>query len=474
MILTTFFLTASVLLCLTVLLFSRQSRKPLPEGISYLGEEHPASDIEFLADLTYVDKNGIRNVEQEIFDEIFGIIASARCFIVLDMFLYNPFQGSTPETTRPLSSELTQALVEHKRKFPALEITVITDPINTVYGGLRSEQFQLLRTTGIRVVTTKLEELRDSNPVYSFFWRFLVQPFGNGSGQALPNPFGAGRVSVRSYLSLLNFKTNHRKVLIADSGNTLVGLVTSANAHDGSSAHSNIAIKFNGAAVQDLLKTENSVLRLSAASALAIETPVEESSSDVTVQILTERQIKHVVLQAIADAKKGDTLRLAMFYLSDRHIISALESAHHRSVTTRVLLDPNRVDFGREKKGIPGRPVAHELKKQGIAVRWCDTHGEQFHMKMLLIEYQDGTSTLIAGSANFTRRSLENFNLETNVAVRGRSDAAVLSDAREFFELLWGNEPGRTFSTDYSVFADESLFKRAMYRFMEGSGMSTF
>ena len=77
------FFSASVLLCLTVLLFSRQSRKPLPEGISYLGKEHPASDIEFLADLTYVDKNGVRKVEQEIFDEIFGIIASARCFIVV-------------------------------------------------------------------------------------------------------------------------------------------------------------------------------------------------------------------------------------------------------------------------------------------------------------------------------------------------------------------------------------------------------
>ncbi len=474
MIFTTFFLTVSVLLCLTVLLFNCQSRKPLPDGISYQGEEHPASDIKFLADLTYVDVNGVRIVEQEIFDEIFSMIASARRFIVLDMFLYNPFQGSVPETTRPLSSELTQALVEHKRKFPALEITVITDPINTVYGGLHSEHFQLLRISGIEVVTTELEGLRDSNPVYSFFWRFLVHPFGDATGQALPNPFGAGRVSVRSYLSLLNFKTNHRKVLVADCGDNLVGLVTSANPHDGSSANSNIAIKFTGAAVLDLLKTENSVLRLSAASALDIETAVEELSSDVTVQILTERQIKNVVLQAIADARKGDTLSLAMFYLSDRHIISALKSAHQRSVATRVLLDPNRVDFGREKNGIPGRPVAHELNKQGIPVRWCDTHGEQFHMKMLLIGYQDGTSALIAGSANFTRRSLENFNLETDVVIRGRSDAIVLSDARDFFELLWANQPGRKFSTDYSVFADQSLFKRVLYRVMEGSGISTF
>ncbi len=93
---------------------------------------------------------------------------------------------------------------------------------------------------------------------------------------------------------------------------------------------------------------------------------------------------------------------------------------------------------------------------------------------MMLIDYRDGTSVLLAGSANFTRRNLENFNLETDVAVRGSSDADVLSDAREFFDLLWVNEPARRFSADYAEFSDRSLSKRALYRFMERSGISTF
>jgi hypothetical protein len=95
-------------------------------------------------------------------------------------------------------------------------------------------------------------------------------------------------------------------------------------------------------------------------------------------------------------------------------------------------------------------------------------------MKMLLADYRNGTSALIAGSANFTRRNLENFNLETDVAVRGPSDACVLRDARNFFALCWNNEPQRMVSVDYPVLADESFFKRALYQIMERSGISTF
>ena len=65
-----------------------------------------------------------------------------------------------------------------------------------------------------------------------------------------------------SYLSLLNFKANHRKTILADRGNEHVALITSANHHDGSSAHGNVALVFRGAAVADLLETEKAVVNL--------------------------------------------------------------------------------------------------------------------------------------------------------------------------------------------------------------------
>jgi phosphatidylserine/phosphatidylglycerophosphate/cardiolipin synthase-like enzyme len=139
-----------------------------------------------------------------------------------------------------------------------------------------------------------------------------------------------------------------------------------------------------------------------------------------------------------------------------------------------VLLDPNRDAFGRQKNGIPARPVAHELVEAGVPLRWCDTHGEQCHQKMLLVRYADASSVLIAGSANFTRRNLENFNLETNVALRGSAEAKPIADAARFFDRLWTNEPGRRFSADYAAYADEAFWKALVYRFMESSGISTF
>ena len=56
-----------------------------------------------------------------------------------------------------------------------------------------------------------------------------------------PNPFGCEPVTVRSWLAILNLKANHRKVAIADDGTELRALITSANPHDGSSAHTNRA-----------------------------------------------------------------------------------------------------------------------------------------------------------------------------------------------------------------------------------------
>ena len=461
---------------IVILPYGCQGTKPLPAGLSYAGELRPVDDIEFLADLTFVDAEGVRRHEQQIFDEALRLISEAREFVVLDMFLYNPYLGAAPDPTRELSDELTDALVARKRELRGLDVIVITDPVNTVYGGLSSDQFERLREAGIEVVVTRLDALRDSNPVYSLFWRVFVRPLGNGEGDLLPNPFGEGRVSLRSYLRLLNFKANHRKTLLADSGDGLVALVTSANPHDGSSAHTNVAIRFDGPAVLDLLETENAVLELSGSEPYepAAAARPAMARSEVTVQVLTEKKIEDAVIEAIETADSGDALGLAMFYLSDRDIIGALKSAEARGVETRVLLDPNKDAFGREKNGVPGRPVAHELHDHGLPVRWCDTHGEQCHMKLLLVDYASGVSTLIAGSANFTRRNLENFNLETNVAVRGPGDAEVFADARAFFDLMWRNEAGRHISTAYSSYADESLFKRVLYRFMEGSGISTF
>lgn len=450
--------------------------KPLPQGLDLSPPARSASEVQFLADRTFTTANGQRHIDQQIFDAVFDMIAGARRFVLVDMFLFNDFQDQGAETHRALSDDLTAALIAQKQLYPEIELQVISDPLNSIYGGRPSPHFAKLEAAGIPVTLTDLTRLRDSNPAYSSIWRLFIKPFGNSEGELLPNPFGAGRVSLRSYLAMLNFKANHRKLIIADDGSELTALVTSANPHDGSSAHGNVALRFNGAAAWDLFESEAAVLEF---SGKPIAKPELEQISDIsnnglTVQVVTERAVERAALDLIDGAGLGDQLDMAMFYLSDRHIVRALQRAAVRGVTLRVLLDPNKDAFGREKNGVPNRPVAHELMQAGITVRWCDTHGEQCHAKWLMHRSADRQSALLLGSTNLTRRNLHNLNLETNVMLRGPAGAEALQRGQRWFEERWYNLNDRNYSVDYATYADERFWPRMLYRIMEATGISTF
>jgi phosphatidylserine/phosphatidylglycerophosphate/cardiolipin synthase-like enzyme len=112
----------------------------------------------------------------------------------------------------------------------------------------------------------------------------------------------------------------------------------------------------------------------------------------------------------------------------------ALKRAADRGAGLRVSLDPNHDAFGKRKDGIPNRPVAKELVDHGIEVRWCKTQGEQCHSKLLQVVRADGRAELIAGSANFTRRSLDNLNLETRVRLTDPVASPALAAAKEYFQ----------------------------------------
>jgi len=112
-----------------------------------------AKNVTFLADLSWIEPTGVRQLDQEIFDAVLQMIVEAKSLIVLDMFLFNDWQGPASETHRALSTELTTALIQKKSTMPELRVTVISDPVNAVYGGLPSPHFQSMREAGIDVVT---------------------------------------------------------------------------------------------------------------------------------------------------------------------------------------------------------------------------------------------------------------------------------------------------------------------------------
>ena len=448
--------------------------KPLPEGLDYTGKLRHAN-VKFLADKTYLDAQGKQQQEHQIFNQILKLIDEAQTTIVLDMFLFNDEVGSSKIPHDKLTQNLTEALIVKKRMTPQIEIKVITDPINSVYGGIAPEHYRQLRQAGIEVIETDLTALRASNPLWSGFWYLCCQGVGNNAEKGwLPNPFGDEKITLRSYLSLFNFKANHRKTVVVDTLEGWKTLVTSMNPHDGSSHHSNVALMVTGNTAIDVLKTEQAVGRMSKGDIpVVIVGEFEEAKEFPQAQVLTEKAILDATLKLIETAKSGENIDLAMFYLSEREIVKELIAAKQRGVNVKVLLDPNKDAFGREKNGIPNRQVASELNEAGVQVRWCNTQGEQCHSKMILKSNTE-QSEMILGSANFSARNLKNYNLETNIRVVGNASADVFKDAQRYFNTAWSNLDAKNMSVDYAQYADESKWKYGLYRFMEWSGVSTF
>ena len=451
--------------------------RPMPPGLSVSTPLRPAKDVVLLFDQSWRDTHGDLRTRQQIMDHILALIDEARELLVVDMFLFNDFAGT--DSYRPLSAELTDALIRARHQHPEMPVVLITDPFNTLYGGLQPAHFARLRAAGVDVVMTDLSRLPASNPLWTGIWTLCCSYVGNSTeGGWLPNPVGPGKVTLRSYLHLLNFRANHRKTLVVGTGSEWKALVTSMNPHDASSRHDNSAVQFSGATALDLLQTERAVALMSGypaainwPSAPALDT---RPAAGNQLQVLTEGAIERGLLHLISSAQNKEQLDVEVFYLSSRPIIDALIAAQKRGVTVRVMLDPNRDAFGREKNGIPNRQAAWDLHDAGIAVRWCATFGEQCHRKWIRLERADGSAELIAGSANFTRRNLHDLNLETSVRLVSRRDDPQISAQRADFERQWQNANGAVYSLPYADFADHSRWRYLVYRFMEASGLSTF
>jgi phosphatidylserine/phosphatidylglycerophosphate/cardiolipin synthase-like enzyme len=164
-----------------------------------------------------------------------------------------------------------------------------------------------------------------------------------------------------------------------------------------------------------------------------------------------------------------------MFYLSHRGVVEALIGAARRGADVRLILDPNRDAFGREKDGIPNRSVAHELTRGGrgnVAIRWYRTEGEQFHTKLAVIR-TGGEVIANLGSANLTRRNIGDLNLEANFELRAPAGSPLDRQLAATFDRWWRNDGG-VFTDPYERWEDTSRWQAFKYRVMEATGLSTF
>ncbi|MFC1651502.1 phospholipase, partial [Candidatus Latescibacterota bacterium] len=304
----------SIILAWLLVVGTYQTVKPLPENININSADYQlsADELDFLGDITYTLSDSQRVSEQEIFDTILDIIDTAEHYILLDMFLYNSDKGKDFIAYRPVSDKLTDKLIAKRKSNPSIKIDLITDPVNTLYGGSPSEQFSALENAGINVIITNHSKLRDSNPIYSSIWRTFFQWFGNSERFGLfPHPFGKDdRVTLRSYLRMLNMKANHRKLIIADSDGEMVTVVASANPHDASSAHSNVAVMVKGDIWQEIYLTEKAVAKISKKELQEVPEHLIKKSpqadSDISVRVLSEGSIRDELYNILENSGQGD------------------------------------------------------------------------------------------------------------------------------------------------------------------------
>lgn len=447
--------------------------KPLPEGISYESPEYQVENVDFYRDLTFTRGNEVKH-DQEIFDRVEKVIEEAEEFVIIDMFLMDG-RVNEDKGYPDLSGNLMNQLINKKEQHPDMPIVFITDPVNTGYYSYEGDWLEPMKDAGIEVVMTNLDPLRDSTPLFSTTWRMGIRWFGQEGTGWIRNGFvdDGPKMTARSYLMMANVKANHRKAVITEQS----GLVLSANAHNESGFHSNVAFEVDGPVIQDMINAEQAVID---SAGIKIKLPSytgsESSDGDLTVRYTTEGKTWGHILSSIEQAEQGDEIWMAMFYLSERKIVNELRDAALRGAQIYLVLDPNETAFGNKKTGLPNRPVVNELIEDTdgfIQVRWYNVKEEQFHPKMMMVKSED-EMTIISGSANFTKRNLVDYNLENNLVVKGPPNAEVMEEVDNYFTALWGNEGG-AFTIGATEYQDTlSYLQRGVYAIQKFLGFTTY
>jgi hypothetical protein len=399
------------------------SVKPLPPGthVASLTARVAESQAEFI--------EGRALLEREL-----GVIDRAEQMIVVDQ--------------SPLTHDLAQHLLTRKRQRPNLKIVVVTDPRKEVHDGTPLQYLNILEQSGIIVARARLERLRDSNPLYSSLWRAVLGWWSD--------PFDES--ALRSSLRRLNFKADERQLLVADDGSGGWTCVVKSDAvPDGGG----VGLQLRGRLARDIVGSE---LRIAAWSSdddrLPPGLPLESRGVGATdARFLTEGAIRGALVDALSATGSRDTVDVSVRAVGDRYVVDALLLAAGRGAKLRVLLDPEPQ---------ANQAVAGELRRGGAAVEVRRRSGAAAGGQGGLVLIQHGNDVwLNAGSADFTRQSLGDSNLEANIELRMPARAAPARAAAEYFARQWSRGADQ-------LRGNESTVAYWRYRLAEAMGLAAF
>jgi hypothetical protein len=475
------------------------SCKRLPPGLHIAGQWQslPGQAPRFLRDLSAADGNGAPLVEQQIDPELLAMISQARQMVLLDTGLFGDLPAAGPGASRlrtapPIATRVVDALLRAKAAHPDLSVLLLTDPSTQQTNGARS-LLDRLAVAGVEVLAVDVDRLRSPDAAFASFWDLCCRWWsGAASSPQWPNPLGVGPsgVSLALWGELRSYQRSHRQLLIADDGAGGIGaLIFSRPLHAEAAIHSATALHLSGAALEPLLESEFALAQFSgwsdggamqARSQRLLEQqrlaapPADHAAA--RARVVTEGAIAQALVARIDATGNGDHIEIAALYLSQRELVRALLDSARRGVMVRLLLDPGKDGYGYARSGIPNREVASELvatSDGAVRVRWYRTHGEQFSPGMVLVQ-SARRAWLMNGTAELSRRDLDDFNLAAAVISDLPADAPASAEALAWFDMLWYNRAsgGTEYTTDADVYTDASQLRYWQYRLFEAVGTS--
>jgi hypothetical protein len=343
--------------------------------------------------------------------------------------------------TRAFAALLTSHLLARKRARPNLQILLTTDPLGEAGRAARSIDLRSIEAAGIIVARTQVDRLRDSNPVFSAPWRVLLAWWID----ALP------AIGLQAWLRLQNGNANQRAVAVADDGNGgWVGIVL-----DGETG-----VQVGGALAADIAAAELRVAVWSTDDDRLPAAPAVDRTDvgSIDARYLTEGAVRDALLETLRAAGGGDELCIATGNLAQRRLVEALKEAARRGAAIRLLLPVN---------DLPNQATAGELVREGagaIIVRWRPP-GDPGPVAKLLLARHAHDVMVEFGSADFTRRGLDDENLTANLELRVPQRSALARTAVAFFDGQWAS------AAAYEQYSDESASKYWRYRLLEATGL---
>ena len=398
-----------------------------PLGINYESPIRETENAEFHYDLTYLDKDGNIQYDRNLWDATLKVVDNAKDYLIIEMFLFNDLYNKDKEHFPEFAKKYTERLVKKQEENPNLKVYILADENNNFYGAFEHPFITSMKNAGINVIIVDIFKLKDTFPWYSPIWRTFIKPMGNPQNKGwITNFYGDmwPKLTIRNLLRALNVKADHKKVFL----NEKEVVVSSANIHDPSYFHENIAIYTDGLIVKDVLHDLQLVAKFSDSeinvdgsnketkSKIEMDLPdktkirkdtmnigdledknnnminLEENISDsqknekgekeslsfnsgkneitdtegktYKIQYLSEGAIGKYLDADIDSLKSGDELLMGMYFLADKGIIDRLIKAANRGVKIRMIFDRSRDAFGMSTNGLPNKPVSKKLKKK--------------------------------------------------------------------------------------------------------------